>query len=134
MPQSPAAGASELRQIAEAALRYKFSQYPDPSFSAYVIESGEFNAQELAIAFRGHKPRVVAAIDVENSNAGQIVDKQTGQPVVLWFVEIREFLGNRAMAYVSYHSGSLAAEGWKIHLRRKDGKWIVESEEAEWVS
>ena len=47
---------------------------------------------------------------------------------------IRKIHGDHAIAYVSWYSGNLAAGGHTIHLRRKDGNWIVESEKLDWIS
>lgn len=136
-PQSPQASASDRCHIAEAALRHLLDEHSDSGaerdhFSAYVIERGEFTA-ELVAALRGHRPPVVADIEV-SIESGQAIDKATGKPVKKWSVGIRKLHGDRAIAYVTWYSGNLAAGGHTIHLRRKDGRWIVASEKMEWIS
>lgn len=124
-------------QIAEAALRYLMDAHSSHGvesdhYSAYVIQRGEFTSQ-LPSAFANYKPRVAANIQV-STESGAAVDKATGKPVKLWSVRVIEIRDDRATAGVSWYSGSLAAGGHTLHLRRKDGRWIVESEKMDWIS
>jgi predicted small lipoprotein YifL len=123
--------------VAEAALHYLLDMHSGHGierdhYSAYVLEQGEFTSELLA-SFPNYKPTVTTNIQV-STDSGEALDKATRKPVKLWAVKVREIHGERAVAYVSWFSGSEAAGGATIHLRRKDGRWIIESEKKDWVS
>jgi hypothetical protein len=101
-------------------------------YSAYVLNGREFTSQ-LVAAFREHKPVVTAGIRV-STRSGTARDAVTGKRVKLWSVKSGEPQGDEATAYVSWYVAPLGAAGYTLHLRRRDGKWTVESEKMDWVS
>ena len=125
-------------RVEEAALRYLMdaqSAYGDERdhYSAYVIQQGQYTSQLLA-AFDDYKPRVVADMQVSTMR-GVAVDKATGKPVKLWSVRVIELEGDRATAGVSWSTGNVGAGRYTLHLlRRKVGRWMVDSEKMDWIS
>jgi hypothetical protein len=130
---------SDRYEIAEAALRYLMEAHSGHGvernyYSAYVIEGGEFTSR-LVAAFADYKPSVVAGAEVEIiAESGEARDKATGNRVKLWSVTVVKICGDRATAGVSWYSANLASAGHTIHLRRKNGRWVVESEQVNWIS
>ena len=125
--------------VAEAALRYMFYQHSHNGDErdgriCYVIKRGEFT-EPLVASFAGYKPTVTATTNLQVSkDTGLATDKATGKAAKLWTVEVRDMRGDSAIAYVSWYSSRHAAGGHTIYLRRKDGRWVVESERQDWVS
>jgi hypothetical protein len=128
----------ERYYVLEAALRYMLNAHSSHGverdhYSAYVLpKDGEFTP-DLVAAFAGYKPPVTASIKVVTGK-GEARDKATGKRVKLWSVKVTEIHGDRATAYVSWYVAPLGAGGHTLQLWRKDGKWIVESENMDWVS
>jgi hypothetical protein len=101
-------------------------------YSAYVFNGRGFTSQ-LVAAFRDHMPVVTAGIRI-STKSGEARNAKTGKRVKLWSVRTDEPQGDEATAYVSWYVATLGGAGHTLHLRRNDGKWIVESEKMDWVS
>jgi hypothetical protein len=100
--------------------------------SAYVIENDAYTTA-LVEALRGYVPLVTNSIKV-STDKGMALDKETGGPIKLWTVEVKEARGDNATAIVTWYQGNQAAEGLTLKLARQNGRWIVLSEHTDWIS
>ena len=129
---------SERYYVLEAALRYMMNAHSSQGeerdhYFAYVLpKDGEFTP-ELVAAFAGYKPPVMPRTKAAAGNRGAH-DEATGKPFKFWSGKVTDIHRDRATAYVSWYVGPLAAGGHTLQLRRKEGKWIVESEKQDWIS
>jgi hypothetical protein len=135
-PQMIRPALSDRYQVAEAALHHMMDEYSFADardYSAYAIDGGDLTSQ-LVAAFANYKPKVIGNIQIKIWPNGVATDKATGKRVELWKVENVAIQGNRATANVLAYQSSLGAEYYTVHLQRKDGKWVVESETLDAVS
>lgn len=119
-------------QVAEAALLHMLDFYDGSSgrgSSLHVLRPGvEFGPRLLeSLSDKG----LVTGIEIAIEN-GEMVDPVTCRRVHLWSVKVLEMRGGHAVAVVSRYLAEAWFNRWTgntLHLRRKQGLWIVESVE-----
>lgn len=120
-------------ELKEAALRHMFAGAGgDSEVAAFVIQD-ERDGDVLVGKFAGHSPPVSNTVEVD-TESGLALDRATGRRVTLWSAEVEDVKGDGAVVRVSLYSGSLAAAGFTLGLRRGANAWVVVSERMEYVS
>ena len=84
--------------------------------------------------FAGDKPRVAKRSESIESPEG-VKDKTTGETGLVFNVDdIRWLSDEEVQVSGGYFEAGLSASGNTYHLKKRKGKWAVESEQMRWIS
>jgi hypothetical protein len=85
--------------------------------------------------FKDHHPRVGPVSAARSSSTDGVIDKTTGERGLIFIVgEIHWLAADRVDVKGGYFEAGESSSGNTYHLRKKDGKWEVESDTMHWIS
>ena len=136
---------ADLDDVREATFRYQFRK----NASGLQQRAGVFflalhdskNRQrvdptaEFLHRFKDHHPRVGPVSAARISSTDGVVDKTTGERGLIFSVgEIRWLGADRVEVKGGYFEAGESSSGNTYRLRKKGGKWEVESDTMQWIS
>jgi hypothetical protein len=136
----PAPARDDDDDVLEAVFRHQFAHHPalrreSAEFYCLALGADQDPSAEFLRRFAAHLPPVVAGSRCALTAEGEVQDRASGAPALLFRVTAVRRLGDdEAEARAEYLEGWLCGAGSSYRVVRRDGRWAVTDDRMRWIS
>jgi len=127
--QTASTETSDAFLIEQAVYGYLLEQdfWAHRPYSAVFVKGSDREVAALIRRFPNHQPKIKPSYLAELHPNVTPIDRETGQPAIIFAATADEPTGDSARAIGTYYGGSMLKGMLNFELSRKEGRWHIDS-------